>query len=551
MDMELVLFVVVSFLAMKIQGKAGIQYRISEESFNKVAKVLTSEPNGYFVYSGETRKSGSDGVYAYNLTNFRIKEALIKDVTVKIPRDDHLQAIATLSKMELSVDVLLQREQSTDPIYKGSTEVILNNVNFSSDGQVEYTAVSGATIMSMASCNVTAESVNPGDDFVQATATVPAAVVFKMFTDVVCNVYKLQFSLGFTKTRFGFDLRLFKWTVDFYPAHLTIRNKTLLLMYSFDFRFSDDTFPAETQTGLFSLPQFPPVQSTASPFEIWLNEDAFNEFANEFLDQLKIGAGRKVHLTDILPIFDYEELRGYLKYLEQIPKSFPNSTIDVYVTEGDLSIEIRPNRVLLHINATVELVVTLNCNKSKTYTAVKFLLNVFIPVQFGFNQEKITFKYVKFGGNITVLETKIGRIADRFFSHLFLVLPQILPDDVFDDINKKIKGPKISQFIPQGTFIRNANFTIEQGYVVLHGDLTDEVPTNMELNKTDITWVPEYSKDYLGDLWFPLIDDTPEDQKPIPVQDCRRVTSSGRRLTSQTFCLVVLLMFVVVFLWLK
>ena len=41
--------------------------------------------------------------------------------------------------------------------------------------------------MSMASCNVTAESVNPGDDFVQATATVPTAVVFKMFTDVVSS----------------------------------------------------------------------------------------------------------------------------------------------------------------------------------------------------------------------------------------------------------------------------------------------------------------------------------------------------------------------------
>ena len=71
----------------------------------------------------------------------------------------------------------------------------------------------------------------------------------------------------------------------------------LSYIFQFDFRFSDDTFPAETQTGLFSLPQFPPVQSTASPFEIWLNEDAFNEFANEFLDQLKIGAGRKVHVS--------------------------------------------------------------------------------------------------------------------------------------------------------------------------------------------------------------------------------------------------------------
>ena len=42
MDIELVLFVIVSFLATKIQGKAGIQYRISEESFNKGTNSVVS-----------------------------------------------------------------------------------------------------------------------------------------------------------------------------------------------------------------------------------------------------------------------------------------------------------------------------------------------------------------------------------------------------------------------------------------------------------------------------------------------------------------------------
>lgn len=549
MDLNSVSFFILSFIVATVdmvEGNAGIQYRISAESFNKVAKVLTSQHSGYFVYSDDNQKKGILGNLMYTLTNFKLKEVHLDDVSTNITQNNCLKAKATLSTMELTGEVLLKREQSKDPIYQGTTDVVFNNVTFISTGKVEYVGMAGQTVMTMPNCSVMAEEIKLEDEFVQASGTyVPSSEVHEMFEDLVCSVYKLQFSLGFTKTMLDLNLNLIQLKMSFYPAHLAIENNTLLLMYLVDLRSSDSGFPVETKP--YSLPQFPPVQETASPFELWLNSDVFNDFLDDFLRELEIRFGRKIRLTDILPITDYQKLINYLHYIHQIPTTFPNSTIDLYVTDGDISLEVMPQQVLINLNADVELIVTLNCDRNRTYSAVKFLVNVFIPAQFGYNQGNLTLRYVLFGGNITVLETKIGKVADGFLSNFFHILPQYLTSSVFDGVNGKIKGQPFSDYIPPGTYLQNIKVTLDQDYLVIHGDLTDQAPAETE-NDTESKWIPEYSIRYLNNLMFPLIEETPENQTPIPVQNCDIVSSSAKGTNNQHTYLASLLFFVPVLL---
>ena len=46
-----------------------------------------------------------------------------------------------------------------------------------------------------------------------------------------------------------------------------------------------------------NLPPFPPVQETASPFEIWLNNDYFTDFLENFMQHSLTESGGKIPVS--------------------------------------------------------------------------------------------------------------------------------------------------------------------------------------------------------------------------------------------------------------
>ena len=59
---------------------------------------------------------------------------------------------------------------------------------------------------------------------------------------------------------------------------------------------------------------------------------------------------------------------------------------------------------------------------------------------------------------------------------------------------------------------------------MIQGDLSAEAP-EVKYQEKNITWIPEYTDTFLNNLWLPLIDNTPETQKPIPIQNCTFIPS--------------------------
>lgn len=523
MELVSVLTVFATFLLMDgIHGKAGIQYRISSESLNKVSKILTSRPNGYFIYSDEVQVEGQVGTYIYRLTNFRIIEANLTGVKVKVNEENCLHATAKLSKIALEGKVLLTREESTEPVYQDYAKVVFTNGSFISEGKPEYMGVTSKTLMEMPYCSFEAETMSPDSAFSQSVETsVPTDVINKMFNDIVCSVYKLQFSLGFQNTSINLDFWL-KVNLTFYPAHLEIKNDTLLLSYMYEVKTHGDDAAKFPQQTVPKFPMFPPVQSSASPFEIWINANVLNDLLSELLERSMIQNKGKLHLNDILPMLlplPDEITSAYLFFIPQIPRTFPNSLADLYLSDVHMNFVVTSEKFLLQISFVLEIQITLKCNMSKTYTPAKFQVTADVPVQVGYNQERLTMKFVLFGGNVTVIETIIGKIADRFLTNVLYVLPQFdFIASAFEEVSTRINGSKLSQLVPNGTYLHNISISFQQDFLVIHGDLS---PEPSDTTNENMTWVPQYSKDYLENLWFPLYDDTPENQKGIPVQDCR------------------------------
>ena len=81
-----------------------------------------------------------------------------------------------------------------------------------------------------------------------------------------------------------------------------------------------------------------------------------------------------------------------------------------------------------------------------------------------------------------------------------------------------------------------------QDHILIQGDLSDEAPKIPDKNK-GMNWIPEYTSAYFNNLWFPLIDNTPESQKPIPIQNCtvKTVISGASYYTLNVTCLASLI----------